>query len=91
MGEDTYAVDTPGFSSFDVDRMEYVPKEQLQEVFPEFQPYLGRCRFQDCTHRKEPDCAVLAAVRDGRIPPSRHQSYVRLYEAASQIKPWEHK
>jgi len=91
MGENTFAVDTPGFSSFDVDRMEYVPKERLQEVFPEFQPYLGRCRFQDCTHRKEPDCAVLAAVAEGKIQPTRHQSYVRLYELSSQMKPWEQK
>ena len=91
MGENTFAVDTPGFSSFDVERMEYVPKEELQEVFPEFRPFLGQCRFQDCTHRKEPDCAVLAAVAAGMIPVSRHQSYLRLYESASQIKPWEQK
>jgi ribosome biogenesis GTPase len=45
--------------------MEYVPREELQDVFPEFRPYLGHCRFQDCTHRKEPDCAVLAAVASG--------------------------
>ncbi len=91
MGENTFAMDTPGFSSFDIERMEYVPKEQLQDVFPEFHPYLGQCRFLDCSHRKEPDCAVSAAVRDGKVSASGHQSYVRLYDAASQIKPWEQK
>ena len=91
IGDQTYVVDTPGFSSFELELMEPIPKEELAELFPDFRPCLGRCRFLDCAHRKEPDCAVLAAVADGRIKPSRHQSYLRLYEAAEQIKPWENK
>ena len=88
LGNDTYAVDTPGFSSFDLELMESVEKEELEELFPDFKPFLGSCRFQDCSHRKEPDCGVLAALAEGKIRPSRHQSYLRLYEAAEQIKPW---
>lgn len=83
------AADTPGFSSFDVDKMELARKEELQYAFREFAPYLGTCRFQDCAHVKEKGCAVLAAVRAGEVVPSRHQSYVRLYEQAKAIPDWE--
>ncbi|MBQ9413411.1 MAG: ribosome small subunit-dependent GTPase A [Oscillospiraceae bacterium] len=90
-GEDTLIADTPGFSSFDLSRMPPIPKEELQRCFPEFLPYLGRCRFDDCAHLKEPGCAVLDALRAGNIAPSRHRSYVRLREAAGQLKAWEQK
>ncbi len=85
------AADTPGFSSFDMDKMELERKEKLQFSFREFAPYLGRCRFQDCAHVKEKGCAVLEAVKDGRIPQTRHQSYVRLYEQAKAVPDWERK
>ena len=85
------AADTPGFSSFDVDKMELARKEELQYVFREFAPYLGRCRFQDCAHVREKGCAVLAAVAAGGIPPTRHRSYVRLYEQARAIPDWQRK
>lgn len=83
------AADTPGFSSFDVDKMELARREELQYSFREFGPYLGKCRFQDCAHVKEKGCAVLAAVRAGEIPPTRHRSYVRLYEQARAIPDWQ--
>lgn len=89
LGGDTFVADTPGFSSFDTERMELVHKEQLQDAFPEFGPYLGRCRFPDCAHRREPGCAVRAALEAGKIPPTRYESYERLYEQAEQLKEWE--
>ena len=52
-------------------------------------PLPDRCQFQDCAHLKEKGCAVLAAVKAGEIPKSRHDSYVRLYEQAKQIPDWE--
>ena len=85
------AADTPGFSSFDTDKMELARKEELQYAFREFVPYLGKCQFQDCAHVKEKGCAVLAAVEAGEIARSRHQSYVRLYEQAKAIPDWEQK
>ena len=85
----TLAADTPGFSSFDVDKLELARKEELQYAFREFAPCLGKCQFQDCAHVKEKGCAVLAAVRSGEIPATRHQSYVRLYEQAKAIPDWE--
>lgn len=89
LGEDTFAIDTPGFSSFDTERMELVLKENLQYAFPDFAPFLGKCRYHDCAHLKEPGCAVLQAVQDGELEPTRHASYVRLYESACAIHPWE--
>jgi len=89
LDEDTYVADTPGFSSFDTDQMEVILKENLQYAFPDFGPCIGKCQFHDCTHRKEPGCAVTAALAAGEIEPTRYDSYLRLYEKASQIKQWE--
>ena len=89
LGENTYVADTPGFSSFDTDQMELILKENLQYAFPDFGSFIGKCRFDDCSHRKEPDCAVRSAVDAGEIETSRYESYLRLYEKSSQIKPWE--
>lgn len=87
----TCVVDTPGFSSFDTEQMELILKENLQYAFPDFAPYLGKCRYNDCAHLHEPDCAILQAIKDGEIESSRHASYARLYESAKEIKLWEHK
>ena len=89
LGEDTYVADTPGFSAFDTDQMEVILKENLQYAFPDFEGHLGQCQFHDCSHRKEPGCAVTAAVAAGKIEPTRYDSYLRLYEKMSQIKLWE--
>lgn len=89
LGEDTYVADTPGFSSFDTDQMEWILKENLQYAFPDFAPYLGECQFHDCSHRKEPGCALRRGVEAGAVERSRYESYLRLYEKSSQIKEWE--
>lgn len=81
--------DTPGFSSFDVEQMEAIPKGELASAFREFRPYLDLCRFQGCAHVKERGCAVRDALEAGAIAPSRHKSYVRLYEQAREIPEWE--
>ena len=87
----TKIMDTPGFSAFDTDQMELGTPEGLALAFPEFGPYLGKCRFDDCAHVREKECAVLAALEQGKIHPSRHESYVRLYEKVKEIKAWERK
>ena len=89
LGEDTYVADTPGFSSFDTDQMDVILKENLQYAFPDFGKFIGQCRFDNCAHRKEPGCAVRAALEAGEIEPTRYDSYLRLYEKASQINLWE--
>ena len=84
-----FVIDTPGFSSFDVEQMEHIGAENLANTFREFRPYLDECRFVGCTHTKEKGCAVLAALKDGKIAASRHASYIRLYQQAKEIKPWQ--
>ena len=89
LAEDTYVADTPGLSSFDTDQMDVLLKENLQYAFPDFEGYLGKCQFHDCSHRAEPGCAVRAAAEEGAIEKTRYDSYLRLYEKSSQIKLWE--
>ena len=89
LDEETYVADTPGFSSFDTDQMDVILKENLQYSFPDFGPYVGNCQFHDCSHRKEPGCGVRAALEAGKVEPTRYDSYLKLYEKASQIKLWE--
>ncbi len=89
LGGDTYIADTPGFASFDSEQTEPIRKEELPYAFPEFAPFLGKCRFPDCAHLHEPGCAVLEAVKSSRIHPSRHDSYARLYALSALRKDWE--
>ena len=89
LGNDTFVMDTPGFSSFDTDQMDVLLKENLQYAFPDFGTYIGACQFRDCSHRKEPGCAVRAALEAGDLEPTRYDSYLKLYEKAEQIKTWE--
>ncbi len=91
LGEETYVIDTPGFSSFDTEALNLELKQHLPETFPEFLPYLDECRFVGCRHIKEKGCAVLQAVKEGKIPRSRHASYVRLAEELKDCKEWERK
>ena len=86
---DALIADTPGFSSFDTDQMEVILKENLQYAFPEFGKYIGTCQFRDCSHSREPGCAVTAALAAGEIGKSRYDSYLKLYEKAAQINEWE--
>lgn len=88
---DALVADTPGFSSFETDRLGLLDKETLGDSFREFRPYLDDCRFTGCSHTKEKGCAVLEAVERGDIPRSRHNSYVRLYQEAKERRPWEEK
>ena len=81
--------DTPGFSAFDVEQMELIPKEELANTFREFRPYLEQCRFVGCAHVKERGCEVREAVDNGAIAPSRYQSYVRLYDQVKSRPQWE--
>ena len=89
--EGTWVIDTPGFSSFDTDELSLELQARLPETFPEFLPYLDKCRFVGCKHIKEKGCAVLEAVRSGAIQKSRHASYLRLYEELKPLQDWQEK
>jgi len=91
LDEETFVADTPGFSSFDTDRMDWILRDNLRDAFPDFEDFLGSCQFHDCTHRKEPGCTVRQAVEAGKIEKTRYESYLRLYEQASQLKDWQRK
>ena len=77
IGEDSYIMDTPGFSSLYVNDFE---KEELKYYFPEFELYEGQCRFNGCDHIHEPGCAVKEAVEKGKIHAVRYEDYKELYE-----------
>ncbi|NLY71785.1 MAG: ribosome small subunit-dependent GTPase A [Clostridiales bacterium] len=66
--------DTPGFTSFDDLEAE---EDELSYLYPEMQPYLSKCRYDDCRHLAEPDCEVQKAVKEGKIHESRYDSYVK--------------
>ena len=76
MGEDTYIMDTPGFSSLYIEGME---KEELKECFREFRPYEGQCKYQGCVHIHEPQCSVKAALERGELNSLRYEDYVGIY------------
>lgn len=70
-----YLADTPGIRELGTWDL---PAEDLDDCFPEFRPFLGRCRFRGCRHDHEPDCAVQAAIAEGDIGDERYDSYLRL-------------
>ena len=86
-----YIADTPGFSMLDFERFDFFTKEDLPLTMREFEPYIGKCRYTKCTHTKEDGCAVLEAVRDGRIAKSRHDSFVSMYDVLKEKKAWTKK
>lgn len=69
-------VDTPGFSMMIIDSLE---PEDLQLYYPEFEPYIGQCKFTGCIHYHEPGCMVKEAVEAGEIPKDRYDRYIRIY------------
>ena len=73
--------DTPGFTSFDTVDAE---PEDLQYLFPEIARYAGQCRYDNCRHLKEPECAVRGAVESGAINRSRYDSYVTQYNEITE-------
>ena len=75
--ENTYIMDTPGFSSLYTNEFE---KEELKYYFTEFEPYEGNCRFLGCDHVHEPDCAVKEALEEGEIHPIRYENYLEMYK-----------
>ena len=75
--ENTYIMDTPGFSSLYTNDFE---KEELKFYFREFEDYEGQCRFQGCDHIHEPGCKVKEALEEGKIHPVRYKNYLEMYQ-----------
>ncbi len=84
-----FVADTPGFATVEVDKTDYSFKENLENLFIEFNDYLSDCRFVGCSHTGESGCAVCRAVENGEISISRHESYKMLYNELKDIKKWQ--
>ena len=84
-----FVIDTPGFSSFELQKGEFITKEDLPYCFREFRPYLGECKFSTCSHIADKGCKICEAVKNGEISETRHSNYVSLYNSAKEVKEWE--
>jgi ribosome biogenesis GTPase len=74
-----FVVDTPGLKEFGLWQAGRI---ELQGAFPEIAAAAENCRFANCSHTHEPDCAVLAAVADGAVDEERYGSYTRILDEA---------
>ena len=83
LNEDSYILDTPGFSSLSIFDLE---KEDLKWYYPEFEKLEGQCRFLGCNHINEPDCVVKQAVEEGSISTMRYENYKLIFEECSNRK-----
>ncbi|MDR3481859.1 MAG: ribosome small subunit-dependent GTPase A [Burkholderiaceae bacterium] len=81
MDADTTIIDSPGFQEFG---LHHLSEGMLERAFPEFAPHLGKCKFYNCHHVNEPECAVLAAAKSGAIAPLRHALYIQLRHESLQ-------
>lgn len=78
LDRDSSIIDSPGVQEFG---LAHLGADEIEHGFPELRPFLGACRFNDCRHRTEPDCAVRAAVADGRVHPRRLELLHRILDA----------
>jgi len=81
MDENSYVIDSPGFQEFG---LHHLSEGMLERAFPEFLPYLGNCKFYNCHHHAEPNCAILEAVKSGAISEMRHQMFEQLVHESQQ-------
>ncbi len=88
IAEGSYVADTPGFSTFDIERYQLTDTDELFTGFREFADYFGQCKFTSCSHICEKGCKIVEAVEKGEISASRHQSYAAIYQEIKENKPW---
>ncbi len=81
LSNETFIVDTPGIREFGL--VDFEPYE-ISHFFPEMKPLITSCRYHNCTHRHEPDCAVKNAVEEGTVSRSRYRSYLNILESVEQ-------
>ena len=84
-----FLADTPGFGIFDLATVENVFKEDVQYLFPEYEPYLLNCKYKKCTHLREEGCAVMEALEAGELSAERHESYIKIYEEIKTLRPFQ--
>lgn len=86
-----FVVDTPGFSSIEMNTDLYDFKMSLANCFPDFSKYTCDCKFASCTHTNEKGCAVVNAVECGKIEKTRHQSYITLMNELKNVTQWNNR
>lgn len=79
--DNTYIIDTPGFSSFDLENVEL---SELAGLFREFNEYMPNCRYRDCRHVLEEECGIKAAVENGKIAIDRFENFKVIYDEISK-------
>jgi ribosome biogenesis GTPase len=86
-----FLADTPGFSLLDFAHFDFFGLDDLFDAFPDFTAYTGECRYGDCTHTGEgvKECAIARAVAEGKIAPSRHESYIKIYKTLKSKNPYK--
>ena len=84
-----YITDTPGFSSLDFETNDLIKKDELAYCFPDFADYIDSCKFSTCAHVNDKGCRLVEAVKNGDVMPSRHESYVTMYNEVKDIKDWQ--
>lgn len=89
VGNNSYILDTPGFSSLDITDICDVKPEELASYFPEFSDEVAfNCRFKGCAHINEPDCSVKRRVERGLVSKERYNNYIELYNQLKAVKQW---
>lgn len=83
-----FLADTPGFTMLDFDQFDFFSLDDLPYTMREFESHIGCCKYKKCTHTKEEGCSIIEAVARGEISPSRHKSYLALYETLKAKKKW---
>ena len=79
---DSELIDSPGLQEFGLGHLD---RQEIEYAFREFRPYLGQCRFRDCKHHREPDCALTAALASGKIDKRRFAVYHRIMGTQIQV------
>jgi ribosome biogenesis GTPase / thiamine phosphate phosphatase len=80
-----YVIDTPGIREFG---LWDIKRRELSSLFPDFAPFIEKCRFRNCAHLTDPDCAVREASEKGDIHPSRYDSYAAIYKSLPEERNW---
>ena len=82
--ENTYVLDTPGFSSFDLSFLK--DKSEIKNNFLEFRKNSSKCKFNNCEHINEPKCEIKKLLESGEISKSRYDNYLKIVEEYEKIR-----
>ena len=88
MARGAFVLDTPGFSSLEI---ENIKADDLWQYFPEMADSQNKCRFRGCSHINEPDCYIKEKLENGEMAQSRYDSYTQIYNKLKSVKEWKKK